>query len=153
MAYINGNEILFSAIINGSGGGSGEAIPNFNEVEGFRVFLEGLEGEINVGYSVLEKVALPAGYPAILASLSDENFIADNIKKGVNIFGLVGAFEGEGNQWLGEYVDGTGYRKDAIVSYEGNIYICIKDLDDMQDPTNTEYWQMLNDPSTERKGE
>lgn len=145
MAYINGNEILFSAIINGGGGGGGEAIPNFNEVEGFRVFLEGLEGEINVGYSVLEKVALPAGYPAILASLSDENFIADNIKKGVNIFGLVGAFGGEGNQWLGEYVDGTGYKTGAIVSYEGNIYICIKDLDDMQDPTNAEYWRMLNE--------
>lgn len=74
MAYINGNEILFSAIINGSGGGGGE-----------------------------------------------------------------------GNQWCGEYVDGTGYKKDAIVSYEGNIYLCIKDLDDMQDPTNAEYWRMLNE--------
>lgn len=50
-----------------------------------------------------------------------------------------------GEQYLGEYVDGTGYKKDAIVSYEGNIYICIKDLDDMQDPTNANYWQMLNE--------
>lgn len=49
------------------------------------------------------------------------------------------------SSWCGEYVDGTIYKTGAIVSYEGNIYICIKDLDDMQDPTFTEYWQMLNE--------
>lgn len=48
-------------------------------------------------------------------------------------------------QYLGEYVDGTIYKTGAIVSYNGNIYICIKDLDDMQDPTYTEYWEMLNE--------
>lgn len=48
------------------------------------------------------------------------------------------------SEWLGEYVDGLNYQKGAIVSYEGNIYLCIKDLDDQQDPTNTEYWKMLN---------
>lgn len=48
-------------------------------------------------------------------------------------------------QYLGEYVDGTGYKEGAIVSYNGNIYICIKDLDDMQEPTNAEYWEMLNE--------
>ena len=54
--------------------------------------------------------------------------------------------EGEGeSSWCGEYIDGTGYKKGAIVSYNGNVYLCIKDLDDMQDPTNAEYWQMLNE--------
>lgn len=49
------------------------------------------------------------------------------------------------SSWCGEYVDGTIYKTGAIVSFEGNIYICIKDLDEMQDPTYTEYWQMLNE--------
>lgn len=52
--------------------------------------------------------------------------------------------EGE-SSWCGEYIDGTGYKKGAIVSYNGNVYLCIKDLDDMQDPTNAEYWEMLNE--------
>ena len=49
------------------------------------------------------------------------------------------------SSWCGEYIDGTIYKTGAIVSYEGNIYICIKDLDEMQDPTNTEYWKKLNE--------
>lgn len=47
-------------------------------------------------------------------------------------------------QWCGKYVSGINYKKDAIVYYNGNIYICTKDLDNMQDPTNTGYWRMLN---------
>lgn len=61
--------------------------------------------------------------------------------------------EGEGeSSWCGEYIDGTGYKKDAIVSYNGNIYICIKDLDDMQEPTNAEYWEMLNEEGIDTSG-
>lgn len=46
--------------------------------------------------------------------------------------------------WLGEYVEGASYRAGAIVRYQGNIYLCIQDLDDQQDPTDAAYWQMLN---------
>lgn len=73
----------------------GEVIPEYTEVEDFTVLVEGLEGEVNIGYSVSEKVALPAGSPVQLATIDDENFIANNIKKGVNIFGLTGAYEAE----------------------------------------------------------
>ena len=51
------------------------------------------------------------------------------------------------SSWCGEYAEGTVYKTGAIVSYEGNVYLCIKDLDEMQDPTNTEYWEMLNEES------
>lgn len=81
--------------VTGEYEGEGEVIPEYTEVEDFEVFVNGLEGEVEIGYSVSEKVALPAGSPARLASLSDEDFIADNIRKGKNIFGLEGAFEGE----------------------------------------------------------
>ncbi len=46
--------------------------------------------------------------------------------------------------WLGEYVEGASYRTGAIVRYQGNIYLCVQDLDDQQDPTDAAYWQMLN---------
>ena len=72
-----------------------EVIPEFTEVEDFTVSVNGLEGEVEISYSVSEKVALPAGSPARLASVSDENFIASNIKKDVSIFGLTGVYEGE----------------------------------------------------------
>ena len=54
---------------------------------------------------------------------------------------------GGGSSWCGEYVDGTSYKTGAIVSFEGNIYLCIKDTDGQQEPTNAEYWQMLNKPN------
>ena len=72
-----------------------EVIPEFTEVEDFTVSVNGLEGEVEISYDVSEKVALPAGSPARLASVSDENFIASNIKKDVSIFGLTGVYEGE----------------------------------------------------------
>lgn len=53
------------------------------------------------------------------------------------------AVEGE-SSWCGEYRDGS-YLTGAIVSYNGNVYLCIKDTDDEQEPTDTEYWQMLNE--------
>ena len=49
------------------------------------------------------------------------------------------------DQWCGEYDGGINYKTGAIVSFEGNIYICIKDNDDQQEPTNAEYWEMLNE--------
>lgn len=74
--------------------GGGEVIPDFSEVEDFTVYVDGLEGEVEISYDVSEKVALPSGHN-LLASVSDENFIANNIKKGVSVFGLEGAYEGE----------------------------------------------------------
>lgn len=47
--------------------------------------------------------------------------------------------------WCGGYVAGTPYEKGAIVAYNGNIYLCIKDLDGMQNPTFTEYWEKINE--------
>ena len=71
-----------------------EVIPEFTEVEDFTVMVSGLEGEMEISYDVSEKVALPSGYNQ-LTSVNDANFIASNIKKGVSIFDLVGAYEGE----------------------------------------------------------
>ena len=81
---------------------SSEVLPEFTEVEDFTVMVSGLEGEMEISYDVSEKVALPSGYNQ-LTSVNDANFIASNIKKGVSIFDLVGAYEGE---TIEEY-DGT----------------------------------------------
>ena len=48
------------------------------------------------------------------------------------------------SDWRGEYAEGTIYKKGAIVSYNGSIYLCIKD-NASQTPTYTTYWQKLND--------
>lgn len=78
----------------------GEVLPEFSEVEGFDVFLdEADEGTITVGYSTPQDVKLsaPSGSASAsrLASVDDDNFIPSNIKKGVSIFGLTGAYEAE----------------------------------------------------------
>lgn len=70
-------------------------------------------------------------------SPEDFNKLAENI---AYLYQHIGESE-----WLGEYVDGTSYKQGAIVSYYGDVYLCIKDLDDWQDPTNAEYWKMLNE--------
>lgn len=90
------------------GGGSGEVIPDFNDgsVTDFSVYAGAAhEGELELGYSVSQKVALPATTAAYLTSIEDENFIPSNIKKGANIFGLEGKYEGGTAlpKYLGEY--------------------------------------------------
>ncbi len=74
-------------------------------------------------------------------SPEDLNKLAENIAY---------LYENQGeNEYLGEYAGGT-YLKGAIVKYsDGNIYLCIKDTDDEQVPTNAEYWQMLNEEGEE----
>lgn len=68
----------------------------------------------------------------------DLNALAENIA-------YLYAHQGE-NEYLGDYIEGRNYLKGAIVKYsDGNIYRCIKDLTDQQAPTNTEYWEMLNE--------
>jgi hypothetical protein len=71
----------------------------------------------------------------------DLNKLAENIA-------YLYAHQGE-NEYLGAYAGGN-YRAGAIVKYsDGNIYLCIKDTDDEQEPTDTEYWQMLNEEGTD----
>jgi hypothetical protein len=68
----------------------------------------------------------------------DLNALAENIA-------YLYAHQGE-NEYLGNYIEGRNYLKGAIVKYsDGNIYRCIKDLDDQQSPANAEYWEMLNE--------
>lgn len=69
----------------------------------------------------------------------DLNTLAENIAY---------LYENQGeNEYVGEYAGGN-YRAGAIVKYsDGNIYLCIKDTDDEQEPTNATYWQMLNTAS------
>lgn len=70
----------------------------------------------------------------------DLNALAENIA-------YLYAHQGE-NEYLGAYAGGN-YRAGAIVKYsDGNIYLCIKDTDDEQEPTNTTYWEMLNEQSS-----
>lgn len=71
-------------------------------------------------------------------SAKDLNALAQNIA-------YLYANKGE-NEYLGDYIEGVNYLKGAIVKYsDGNIYRCIKDLDDQQSPTNANYWEMLNE--------
>ena len=99
---------------------SSEVLPEFTEVEDFTVMVSGLEGEMEISYDVSEKVALPSGYNQ-LTSVNDANFIASNIKKGVSIFDLVGAYEGE---TIEEY-DGTIVIED-IAPEEEKVNITLK---------------------------
>jgi hypothetical protein len=71
-----------------------------------------------------------------MLSPEDLNALAENIAY---------LYENQGeNEYVGEYAGGN-YRAGAIVKYsDGNIYLCIKDTDDEQEPTNATYWQMLN---------
>lgn len=91
---------IFGVVGEYEGEGGGEVIPEFTEVEGFDVFLdEADEGTITVAYSTPQDVKLsaPSGSASAvrLASVDDENFIPSNIKSGVSIFGLTGAYEAE----------------------------------------------------------
>ena len=74
----------------------GATIPEFTEVEDFAVSVNGAdEGSLELAYSVSQDVKLSAASPAPLVSIDDANFIANNIKKDVSIFGLTGAYEAE----------------------------------------------------------
>lgn len=99
---------------------SSEVLPEFTEIEDFTVMVSGLEGEMEISYDVSEKVALPSGYNQ-LTSVNDTNFIASNIKKGVSIFDLVGAYEAE---TIEEY-DGTIVIED-IAPEEEKVNITLK---------------------------
>lgn len=82
----------------------GEVLPEFDEVDDFELDISGLDTELEVSYSVSEKVTLPAGHH-LLTSIEDTNFTPSNIKKGVNIFGLDGEYEGEGGEDIPDYAD------------------------------------------------
>jgi hypothetical protein len=74
----------------------------------------------------------------------DLNKLAENIA-------YLYAHQGE-NEYLGAYAGGN-YRAGAIVKYsDGNIYLCIKDTDDEQEPTDATYWEMLNESSSSGGG-
>lgn len=68
-------------------------------------------------------------------SAEDFNALAENIAFLYNNRG----------QWKGEYVNDSSYRIGDIVSYNGYIYLCIKDADGTHLPTNTQYWEMLGE--------
>lgn len=79
-----------------------------------------------------------------MLSPEDLNALAENIAY---------LYENQGeNEYLGAYAGGN-YRVGAIVKYsDGNIYRCIKDTDDEQEPSNTTYWEILNEPSSSGGG-
>lgn len=68
-------------------------------------------------------------------SAEDFNALAENIAFLYNNRG----------QWKGEYVNDSSYRIGDIVSYNGYIYLCIKDADGTHLPTDTQYWEMLGE--------
>ena len=45
--------------------------------------------------------------------------------------------------WRGEYNKDTDYTLGEIVTYGNAVYICIKNLDARQDPTDAEYWDTI----------
>lgn len=75
-----------------------------------------------------------------MLSPEDLNALAENIAY---------LYENQGeNEYLGAYAGGN-YRVGAIVKYsDGNIYRCIKDTDDEQEPPNATYWERLNEQSS-----
>ena len=122
-----------------------EVIPEFTEVEDFAVFANGAdEGSLELAYSVSQDVKLSAASPAPLVSIDDANFIANNIKKDVSIFGLTGAYEAEDSPLpievsteaemtalleSGEVGGVYKYTGETTVTYEnGALYVIEEDL-------------------------
>lgn len=54
----------------------------------------GDSGELKIGYAASEKTYFPASEGALLGTIHDVNFIAENIKKDTSIFGVVGTYKG-----------------------------------------------------------
>lgn len=75
-----------------------EVIPEYSNVAGFKVSAsEYDEGTLELDYTTPRDVKLsaPSGSASAVrfVSLSDDNFVPWNIKKGVTIFGMPGSFE------------------------------------------------------------
>lgn len=93
MAYINGKETMFYPQGDGK---VIEVIPDHADSDftlHYRV--GGGSGELDITYSSTEKVAFEAAPEgAMVGTLQDQNFVPSNIKKGVEIFGVTGEYEG-----------------------------------------------------------
>ena len=78
-----------------------------------------------------------------IASIQEPNLISTNIKKGINIFGLTGSYEGS---TIGQWQGGKVYNPDDIAIDNGIYYICIKTTQGgWQTPENTPTeWKRLN---------
>lgn len=51
--------------------------------------------------------------------------------------------DGRSFVWCGEFDENEEYKVDDVVEYNGSAYICIKDKDNDQSPTDPLYWQLL----------
>lgn len=78
-----------------------------------------------------------------IASIQEANLISTNIKKGINIFGLIGSYEGS---TIGKWQEYKVYNPNDIVIYNNIYYICIKTTQGgWENPENTPTeWERLN---------
>lgn len=45
--------------------------------------------------------------------------------------------------WFGRYAGGTAYPADALVEYEGTVYIAIQETSGNENPDNSEFWMLF----------
>lgn len=98
MAYINGNEILFSAIINGVDGDGGGITLDDVDVSNVAVHTAVAGGVTGAGKGTTLRVTLTDGEETKSKNygITTDPITADVIKKGTNILGVEGTFEGDG---------------------------------------------------------
>ena len=94
MAYINGNEILFSAIVN-SGNGDGDVNLDDVSVSNVAVNTAIAGGATGAGKGTILSVKLNAGDEtrSVNYGMTTDPITADVIKKGTNILGVTGTLE------------------------------------------------------------
>ena len=94
MAYINGNEILFSAIVN-SGSGDGDVNLDDVSVSNVAVNTAIAGGATGAGKGTILSVKLNAGDEtrSVNYGMTTDPITADVIKKGTNILGVTGTLE------------------------------------------------------------
>ena len=98
MAYINGNEILFSAIINGVDSDGGGITLDDVDVSNVAVNTAVAGGATGTGKGTILSVTLTDGEETKSKNygMTTDPITADVIKKGTNILGVEGTFEGDG---------------------------------------------------------
>ena len=95
MAYINGNEILFSAIVNGVDGDGGGITLDDVDVSNVAVHTAVAGGVTGAGKGTTLRVTLTDGEETKAKNygMTTDPITADVIKKGVNILGVTGTLE------------------------------------------------------------
>ena len=100
-------------------------------------------GSVNIKHSQTFNTYLLAG-ETVIGSVAEANLIPSNIKKDVTILGVAGEY---GGAYKGEWVSGTTYSIDDIVTCQGDVYRCLNENSGATPGDNSMssmYWERLN---------